>query len=397
MTSFQREAVAPMGRARFADGVSATRARWREAGAARPPGYVLLLATVVVLNLVGLVMVLSASSVMAQDRYGSSWLFFQRHVVWSILGVVALVAMSRLDYHLLRAATPALLIVAVLLLIAVVIPGVGVRVDGSSRWLGVGSLRVQPSELAKLVLLLYAAQALSLRSDRLDDWRATLRPVLAVLGVFAFLIMLQPDLGTTVVLVIIAGTVLFVGGVNLGHLTAVAAGSAGLGLLLAIAAPYRRARLTSFLNPWADATGDGYQVTQSLIALGSGGWTGSGLGASKAKWLFLPNSHTDFILAVIGEELGLLGCLLVLALVLAFLTLGVRAALHAPDRFGMLLATGVTGWVVGQSVVNIGAVIGLFPVTGVPLPFISFGGSSLLTTMVATGALLNVARQGSGE
>lgn len=397
MTLFQREAAAPMGRARFAGGVSATRARWREAGETRPSGYVLLLATVVVLNLVGLVMVLSASSVTAQDRYGSSWLFFQRHVIWLIMGVAALVAMSRLDYHLLRRATPALLIVSALLLLAVVVPGVGVHVSGSSRWIGVGSLRIQPSEFAKVALLLYAAQVLASRGDRLNDWRETLRPVLVMLGVFALLVMLQPDLGTTVVLVIIAGTVLFAGGVHLGHLAVVAAGAGGAGLLAALAAPYRRARLTSFANPWADAGGDGYQVVQSLIALGSGGWTGTGLGTSKAKWLFLPNAHTDFILAIIGEELGLLGCLLVLSLILAFLALGVRAALHAPDRFGMLLATGVTGWVVGQSVVNIAGVIGLLPVTGVPLPFISFGGSSLLATMVATGALLNVARQGSGE
>lgn len=397
MMSFQRDSAVPMGRARFADGVSAARTRWREAGEARPSGYVLLLATVVVLNLVGLVMVLSASSVEAQDRYGSSWLFFQKHVVWSLLGVLALVVMSRLDYRLLRAATPALLMASSLLLVAVVVPGVGVSVSGASRWIPLGPLRVQPSEFAKLALLLYAAQVLASRVDRLHDWRATLRPVLAVLAVFSSLVMLQPDLGTTIVLVMIAGTILFVGGVHLGQLAVVAGGSGGLGLLLGLAEPYRRARLTSFTNPWADPRGDGYQVVQSLIALGSGGWTGAGLGASKAKWLFLPNAHTDFIFAVIGEELGMIGCLLVLAMILAFLVLGVRTSLRAPDRFGMLLAAGITGWVVGQSVVNIGAVIGLLPVTGVPLPFVSFGGSSLLVTMAATGVLLNVARQGSGE
>jgi cell division protein FtsW len=208
--------------------------------------------------------------------------------------------------------------------------------------------------------------------------------------------MLQPDMGTTIVMAILTGTVLFVGGLRMRHLVTLGVCGVSAGAVLAVVEPYRRARLLSFIDPFSavHAQAGGYQVAQSLIALGSGGWTGVGLGAGRAKWLFLPNAHTDFIFAVIGEELGLVGCALVVFLFGALTVFGVRTALRAPDRFGTLLAAGITGWVVGQALVNIGAVTGLLPVTGVPLPFVSFGGSALLFTMAAAGVLLNVARQG---
>jgi cell division protein FtsW len=226
------------------------------------------------------------------------------------------------------------------------------------------------------------------------DWRQVLRPIALVFGFFALLVMKEPDMGTTIVMAILTGTILFVAGVRLRQLALLGLGGMGAAALLAIVEPYRRARLISFLDPFADARAGGYQVAQSLIALGSGGWTGVGLGAGRAKWLFLPNAHTDFIFAVIGEELGLLGCVLVLFLFAALTVLGIRAAARAPDRFGTLVAAGITGWIAGQALVNVGAVTGMLPVTGVPLPFVSFGGSALLFTMAAAGVLLNVARQG---
>jgi cell division protein FtsW len=267
-----------------------------------------------------------------------------------------------------------------------------VSVRGSSRWIGTGQFRVQPSEFAKLAILLFTADILARRGAK-GSARSALRPVVLVFCVAAFLVMGQPDMGTTLVLGCIVLSLLFVGGVELrtlGGLVGVAAGGA---LLLGLVEGYRRARLFSFLNPWKDAGNTGYQIVQSLVGLASGHWTGLGLGASRAKWGFLPNAYTDFIFAIIGEELGLIGTLLVIGLFVAFAILGVRTALKAPDRFGALLAAGITAWVVGQALINIGAVIGVLPVTGVPLPFVSFGGSSLVITMGAAGILLNIARQ----
>jgi cell division protein FtsW len=367
---------------------------WREGGGQRPPAYYALLSTIVVLNLVGLVMVLSSSSVEALANYGSSWLFFKRQLGWTILGLGGLMVTARIDYGVLRRLMTPLLVAASVLLLLVLVPGVGVAVNGSTRWLGAGSLRFQPSELAKFALLVYCADLLTRRAASVGDWRSVLRPVAVMFCFLGGLVMLQPDMGTTVVLAMLTGTVLFVGGLRLRHLAVAGLASIVGGTLLAVVEPYRRARLLSFVDPFAHAQAGGYQVAQSLIALGSGGWTGVGLGASRAKWLFLPNAHTDFIFAIIGEELGLVGCALVLFLFGALAVQGVRTALRAPDRFGALLAAGITGWIVGQALVNIGTVTGMLPVTGVPLPFVSFGGSALLFTMCASGVLLNVARQG---
>jgi cell division protein FtsW len=369
------------------------RRRWIMAGAARPPNYLLLVGTVAVLNVVGGVMVLSASSVSSLTDYGSAWYFFERQVLWIAVAAAAFMVTARIDYHAWRKCVRPLLVVSLVLLVAVLIPGIGVEVAGSRRWLGTGVLRFQPTEIAKLALLLYAADVLTRRARDLHDWRRVLRPVLIVLGAICFLVLREPDLDSTIVLGLIAFTVLVVGGVRLRHLALFGGVAAAAGTVLALAEPYRRARVFAFLNPSSDASNATYQISQSLIAIGSGGWTGVGLGAGRAKWLFLPNAHTDFIFAIIGEELGLLGCLLVVGLFVAFAALGTRTALRAPDRFGMLLAAGVTAWVVGQAAINIGAVIGLLPVSGIPLPFVSFGGSALVFTMVAAGILGNVARQ----
>jgi cell division protein FtsW len=354
----------------------------------------MLLALVGLINVVGLVMVLSASSVQAQQSYGNPWYFFERQVLWVALGTVVLVLAVRLDYHRLRGYGLPLLAVVAVLLLAVLVPHVGLSVNGSSRWLGRGSWRLQPSELAKIGLVLFGADLLAARGQRMADTRMTFMPVFIAFCVLALLIMLQPDMGTTLVLFAIALSILFVAGTPLRTLAKSMLACAGCALLAGMAAPYRRDRLLSFLHPFSDAGNTGYQVVQSYIGLGSGGLFGRGLGNSAAKWGFLPNSYTDFIFAIIGEETGLLGTLVVVVLFAGLAVLGIRAAVRAPDRFGTLLAAGITAWIVTQAVLNMGAVIGVLPVTGVPLPFVSFGGSSLVIAMGGAGILANVARQG---
>ena len=350
-----------------------------------------LFAVVIVLNIIGLVMVLSASSVQALRTTGSSWYYFVRQLAFSGIGAAAFVACARIDYRRWMKCKMLLLGSSAFMLILVLVPGVGIRVAGSSRWLGIGMVRVQPSEFAKFALAVFAADLLARRAHRTDDPQATLRPVLAMFGVFAFLLMLQPDMGTTLVTGGIVVAVLFVAGVPMGAMMKLCAGAALAALALARLEPYRWRRMTAFLDPWADPGNTGYQAAQGLVALGTGGWFGIGLGEGRAKRGFLPAAHTDFIYAVIGEELGLLGTLLVVVLIVAFGILGVRTALRAPDRFGMLLAAGLTAWIVGQAFINIAAVVGLVPITGVPLPFVSAGGSSLVICMAATGILLNIA------
>jgi cell division protein FtsW len=360
----------------------------------RPPAYTVLCATVGVLNIAGLVMILSASSVAALSDYGSSWYFFDRQLLWALIGLAAFLGAARVDYHVWRKAAPWLLIVSVALCAVVLVPGIGIYVDGSRRWLGAGMLRMQPSELAKLALLMAAAEVLVRRGDRLQDVRSW-RPVLVILGVFGLLVMKEPDLDSTIVLALIAFAVLVVGGVRTDHLLKLAGVGVALATVLAFAAPYRQARMLAFLHPWKDKSNTGYQITQSLIALGSGGVNGVGLGSGRAKWMFLPNAHTDFIFAIIGEELGLVGCLVVLGLFAGFGLVGFHVARRAPDRFGTLVAAGITAWIVGQAVINLGAVVAVLPVSGITLPFLSAGGSSLVIAMLGAGTVANIARQGS--
>jgi cell division protein FtsW len=362
-------------------------------GRRRPATFVLLLALTGVLDVVGLVMVLSASSVEALAQYGSSWVFFERQLMWVALGAVALVVTMRVDYRRWRRHARPMLAFAVVLLLAVLVPHIGVSVNGSSRWLGYGSFRVQPSELAKLALLLFVADLFARRMDATGSPASAVKPAVLVFLAVGALVMKQPDMGTTLVMAAMVLSLLFAAGVRRGTLAKLVAGAVGSGIILGLVEPYRRARFTSFLHPWSDPSATGYQVIQSLVGLGSGGLAGVGLGASRAKWGFLPNAYTDFIFSIIGEELGLLGAVLVVALFVAFALLGMRAAARAPDRFGAFLAVGITMWITAQAMLNIGAVIGILPVTGVPLPLVSFGGSSLVIIMGAIGVLLNVASQ----
>ena len=355
---------------------------------------VLVMITVGLLLLLGLVMILSASSVTSFATYGSSFMFFNKQVLWAAIGIGCFVAFARLDYHRLSGSGYILMVLVSFMLLLVLIPGIGKVAGGSARWLGFGPLSFQPSELAKIALVLFAADVFSRKDEStLEELPHTLLPMVPALGFLVLLVMLQPDMGTTMVLSTIGFAMLFVAGaplrymVPMGLIGAVAAAGA------AFAAPYRRARLLAFMDPWADPLLTGYHTIQSLIAIGSGGWFGVGIGASRQKWLYIPNAHTDFIYAILGEETGLLGTLTVLGMFAFLAFLGVKIAQRAPDRFGMLIAAGITVWISFQAVVNIGAVTGALPVTGVPLPFVSFGGSSLVICLAAMGVLVNVAMQ----
>ncbi len=356
-------------------------------------GWVMLAALVAMLCTIGLMMVLSASSVEALRSYGGAWVFFQKQLLWVAIGTVALLVAALADYHHWRRAVLPLLGGSFVMLVLVLVPGVGIAAGGSSRWLGTESLRIQPSEFAKLGVLLFAADLLSRRAELVGDWRSVMKPLLITSGLVAVLVLVQPDMGTTMLIAFIVFVLMFVGGIRLVPMAGLGVVASAGSLFLAKVEGYRWERVASFRDPFGDFENGGYQVAQSLVALGTGHVGGAGLGASRAKWGFLPNAHTDFIFAIVGEELGLIGTVGVVALFVGFAVVGIRTALRAPDRFGSLLAAGVTAWVCGQAVVNMGAVTSLLPVTGVPLPFVSFGGSSLVVTMAATGILLNVARQ----
>ena len=373
--------------------------REREEGRAQPKtpvtgGFLALAAVVVVLDIVGLAMVLSASSVHDLRVYHSAWYSFIRQLIYVVVGAGVMLIAIRVDYRRWRKLAAPLLGVCLVLQLAVLVPGVGVRVSGSARWLGAGPLQFQPSEITKLALALFAADVLCRRAGRVRDGAYALMPVLAAFAAVGLLVMAQPDMGTTLVMACIVLGMLYVGGVPFISMFGLLVTGVLAAVVLGLAEPYRRARMFAFVHPLADKSNTGYQSVQGLVALSAGGLFGRGLGASRAKWGFLPNAHTDFIFAIIGDELGLVGTVLVVGLFAAFAVLGVRAAVRAPDRFGALLAAGITAWIVGQAIINIGAVIGLLPVTGVPLPFVSYGGTSLVIAMGAVGVLLNVARQG---
>ena len=357
----------------------------------------LLLVSTTSLVLIGLAMVLSASSVSAFDRFGSSFLFFNRQLAYAVVGVIALRITTRIRHTAWQGLAVPLLVVTTGLLLLVLLPGLGKEAGGSARWLAVGPVTVQPSELAKLAVVVFAAALLTRRLKEIRDPRAVLAPLAVVTAVVGGLILLQPDMGTAVIVLASGFTLAFTAGARLRHLVTAAAAAGVLGMGAIYAEGYRWARFISFLNPWGDPQGDGYQTIQSLIGLGSGGLFGVGLGAGRQKWLYVPNAHTDFIYSIIGEELGLIGALLVLALFGTLIHAGIRIALRAPDTFGRLLAGGITGWFGLQALINLGAVTGLLPITGVPLPFVSFGGSSLVVSLAAVGILTSIGRAGRGR
>ena len=354
-----------------------------------------LLAVVLALLAVGLAMVYSASGIRALDALDEPRYFLVQQSLWAVIGLGAMFVTARVDYHRYRAIALPGLAIAVVLLVAVLIPGVGTSVGGATRWIRITSFAgLQPAELAKLALILYLAFWFASRTAGMGRSSVTL-PFLAIVSAVVGLVIAEPDLGTSIVIVVIAFAMYFVAGARLREFAALALLAVVAVAALAVVQPYRLQRVLTFLDPWSDPRGAGFQTIQALYGLALGGPFGEGLGAGKEKFGFLPAAYTDSIFAVLGNELGLLGTLAVVVLFLLLSFKGIRIALRAPDDAGALLATGITAWLTFQAWLNMAVVASLVPMTGITLPFISYGGSSLCVSLVAVGILLNVGRQGA--
>ncbi|PZE22652.1 stage V sporulation protein E [Paenibacillus xerothermodurans] len=359
---------------------------------ARSAPDVTILACTLGLLTLGVVMVYSASAVLAFHEFGDWYYYLKRQLLFAVLGVVAMFFTMNVDYWIWKRYSKIGLIVCFILLVAVLIPGIGVVRGGARSWLGIGSFGIQPSEFMKIGMILFLSKMLSEQQNKITLFTQGLIPPLALVGVAFGMIMLQPDLGTGAVLVGASLLIIYTAGARLSHLSYLGLfGLAGfVGLI--IAAPYRLKRITAFLDPWQDPLGAGYQAIQSLYAIGPGGLVGLGLGMSRQKYSYLPEPQTDFIFSIIAEELGFIGGSFVLILFMLLVWRGLRTAITAPDTFGSLLATGIVGMIAVQVVINIGVVIGMFPVTGITLPLISAGGSSLTLMLTSIGILLNISR-----
>ncbi|MCM8779616.1 MAG: putative lipid II flippase FtsW [Candidatus Omnitrophica bacterium] len=352
--------------------------------------------SLVVLTLicVGIVMVYSASSIYSLDRYDDSMFFLKRQLVFVFIGFILTFLSMAIDYRRLKQVSKPLLLASLALLVLVLVPGLGRQVAGARRWFRFGPLSFQPSELASFAMLVYIADFLSRKKDELRNfWKGYLPPML-VMGSVALLILMQPDLGSALAISVAVLLILFIAGVNLKYLGLILLAAIPLVYVLIFSVPYRRARIMSFLNPWADPQGSGFQIIKSQIALGSGKFFGLGLGHSKQKLFYLPAAHTDFIYSIIGEELGLLGTLAIVTLFILFIVKGLKIVRLTEDRFGYFLGLGIVLLISLRAMVNMGVSIGILPTKGLPLPFISYGGSSLVMDMLAVGLLLNISRFG---
>jgi cell division protein FtsW len=345
-----------------------------------------------ILVFIGLVMIFSASAVMAKERFGSAYEFLIKQLVWAVAGLIAMIIAMKVDYKRLQ--HPALVFISLgcttLLLISVFFLD---RAHGTHRWFHLGPISLQPSEMAKPALILFLSWFLQNKTEAIDDWRNAIIPAIVPTGVFLALIVFQPDLGTAIACAGITACILFVAGIRVRYFGyALAAALLPLYFLI-FHVSYRRDRILAFLNPYADPKGFGFHIIQSLIAVSTGGVTGLGLMEGKQKLFYLPEPHTDFIFAVTAEELGLMGAIAVVILFGIFLWRGTRAALRTQDNFGRFLAVGITSMIVLQAFINISVVLGLMPTKGIPLPFVSYGGSSLFVTLMCVGVLLNITKQ----
>ncbi len=351
--------------------------------------------TVALLLTIGVVMVYSASSYYAMFINKDSMYYLKRQLGSAVIGVVAMAFTMCIDYHKLKKYTIAIMIVSIPLLIAVFFFE---GVNGAQRWIYIGPLSFQPSELAKYVVVLFMAMSLEIKGEGVKSFNTGIVPYLVISGFYAALVLAEKNLSIASVIMIVTFIILFAAGGKIKHLFGIVAPA----MVAAVAAftilePYRMKRLLNFTNPWKDPIGDGYQLIQSFYALGAGGITGLGLGQSRQKTLYMPEPHNDFIFSIIGEELGLIGCICIIILFIIFIWRGISVAMKARDTYGTLLAIGITSVIAVQSLINIAVVTGSMPVTGVPLPFISYGGTSLVINMMAIGILLNISRQIEGK
>lgn len=349
-----------------------------------------LLVTILILLTIGIVMVYSSSYIWSEYKYGDSLFYLKRQLLFAGAGVVAMFSIMAVPYYTWKRFANVILVICFALLLLVLIPGIGLVRGGAQSWIGVGAFSIQPSEFMKLGLIIFLASLLAANQKYITSFKKGFLPCILLVFTSFGLIMLQPDLGTGMVLVLTCMIMIFVAGARLSHFF----GLAGLGMVgfvgLIASAPYRIDRITAFLNPWEDPLGDGFQIIQSLYAIGPGGLMGLGLGNSLQKFFYLPEPQTDFIFAILGEELGFIGGTAVILLFCLLLWRGVKIALEAPDLFGRFLALGVAAMLAVQAMINISVVIGLIPVTGITLPFLSYGGSSLTLTLCSVGILLNV-------
>ncbi len=353
-------------------------------------GYAILGVTLIMF-LYGMVMIFSASSGLAFQVYGSSYYFLLRQAIWFGIGLAAMAAMIYMDYHRVAEISP--ILVAISLAALAVVLFIGAEVFGSKRSITYGPMVFQPSELAKMSLLLFAVYIYNKRRGKLDGWREIIMPVLLVTAIACILIIMEPDLGTMLIAAISVFIVLFLAGAPLRRMAVLAMAGAGATTIFIFTSAYRKARFLAFLDPWAAPREGGFHIIQSMVALGSGSVSGLGLGMSRQKFFYLPNAHTDFIFSIIGEELGLIGTFAVLGLFAAFIYFGLKTAKGAPDQLGRLMATGITCTIGIQAFINMGAATGGLPITGVTLPFFSYGGSSLVICMCLAGILINISRQ----
>jgi cell division protein FtsW len=359
-------------------------------------GDLLLLSAALSLTIIGWIMGYSASAVMAWKNYHDPYLFLKKRFFHIIIGLLPLVLAMKLNYQYLRKITYPLLFISITLLLLLLVSPLGKEVCNARRWLTLGIISFQPAELAKLSLVMYLAHSFAKRTERLKEFSYGYLPNFIILGLFSGLIFLQPDLGTAVLLLLVGWLICFIAGIRIIHLGYSVLFCLPFILIALIQTEFRRQRLFAFLNPWGDALNSGYQITQSFLALGNGGWWGLGLGQGKQKLFYLPESHTDFIFAIIGEELGFIGALGIIVLLGIIIYRGFRIASCFPDIYGNLLASGIILLLAIQSAINLGVVVGLLPIKGLPLPFISWGGSSLIINMVGIGILWNLSQQVEG-
>ena len=368
---------------------------WKSSGAGQrslPPVDRTVLTITYLLLLIGLIMMFSASGVMAEMRHGDSMFFLKRQAVWILLGLLILHWVSRRDYEMWRSIMPLMLGLTIVILVLVLVPMLGSQVNGARRWFRFAQFSFQPGELAKLTTVLYLASFIVRREEDITNFTKGILPPVIVVGMLALLVLLEPDMGTTVVMGSILLGLLFLGGARISHLSGLTLSLLPLAYMLIMQSDYRRRRLMSFLDPWEDPNNAGFQLTQSFVALGNGGLAGVGLAEGRQKLFFLPEAHADFVLALVGEELGFLGTSLLMVLFAILLVKGFRIAGRAPDAFGRYLASGVTLLIGIQVLINAGVVSGLLPTKGLTLPLVSYGGSSLLVSLTAIGILLSVSR-----
>lgn len=352
-----------------------------------------LIGLTALLLLGGLLIIASASGPLSDRYYGSSLILLRNHLIHLTVGLVGLWVAMHIPYSRWQQWAPLALMLVFVLLILVLIPGVGHQVSGARRWLRLGPLNFQPSEMLKLVLVIYVASYLNRKPGLVAQFFRGVLPNLTVMGVFGVLVVLQPDFGSMVLIALTLLLMIFVGGAKPGHILASLLGFCALGGYLVLSQAYRMRRIFAFLDPWSDRLDSGFQIIQSYLAMGSGGWFGMGLGDSREKLFFLPDAHTDFIFAILGEELGFVGVLSAMALFACFLWRGYRISFRAEEDFGRYLAYGITSIFALQVLLNMAVVMGMIPTKGLPLPFISYGGSSLVTSLFMVGVLLNVGRR----